>query len=212
MKFPRATHPVIVCRSRKDALAALEAVRSLLNRLELRLHPEKTRLVNLWDGKEGFDFLGFHHRRTKAQTKSGRWYYTTRQWPSAKAMQKMRQGVKDLLTPGRTLLLSARELVQKLNPVLRGWRNYYGLPYARKKLSQIDWHVLLRLTIWLNRKKQRKGRLQRCSEAYRLGKTLGLEHVAVYSHAAGRRTSESRMRENCTSGLMRGRRVTAWSG
>lgn len=180
-----ADDAVIVCRNRKDALAALEAVRSLLHRLELQLHPEKTRLVNLWDGKEGFDFLGFHHHRAKARTKSGRGYYTTQQWPSAKAMQKMRQGVKDLLAPRLTLLLPVRELIQRLNPVLRGWRNYYGLPYARKKLGQIDYHVLLRLTIWLNRKKQRKGRHQRSSEAYRLSRALGLERLAVYSHAPG---------------------------
>lgn len=180
-----ADDAVIVCRSRKDALAALEAVRFLLNRLELQLHPEKTRLVNLWDGKEGFDFLGFHHRRTKACTKSGRGYYTTQQWPSAKAMQKMRQSVKDILATGRTLLFSARDLIRKLNPVLRGWRNYYGLPYAKTKLGQIDWYVLLRFSIWLSRKKQRRGTIHKCADAYRLGKALGLERLAVYSHAPG---------------------------
>lgn len=42
-----------------------------MKRLEIQLHPEKTRFVNLWDGKEGFDFLGFHHRRKSVENGKG---------------------------------------------------------------------------------------------------------------------------------------------
>jgi len=56
--------------------------------LTLTLHPEKTRIVNLWDGKEGFDFLGMHNRNMATHTMDGRKYYTLHQFPSRKAMKK----------------------------------------------------------------------------------------------------------------------------
>ena len=54
---------VVICRTKKDINHSYHAISDIMKRLEIELHPEKTRFVNLWDGKEGFDFLGFHHRR-----------------------------------------------------------------------------------------------------------------------------------------------------
>jgi retron-type reverse transcriptase len=51
---------VVMCRTRKECEQAEERVRVILKRLGLELHPEKTRRVELYDGKEGFDFLGCH--------------------------------------------------------------------------------------------------------------------------------------------------------
>ena len=51
-----------------------------MERLERMLHLTKTRIVGLWTGEEGFDFLGMHHRKTKAETSKGQVYYTTQQW------------------------------------------------------------------------------------------------------------------------------------
>ncbi|WCF08588.1 group II intron reverse transcriptase/maturase [Paenibacillus thiaminolyticus] len=62
---------VVVFKTRKDADRAYELIREIMNRLELTLHPTKTRIVGLWTGKEGFDFLGMHHRKTKAETSKG---------------------------------------------------------------------------------------------------------------------------------------------
>ncbi|SFM42272.1 group II intron reverse transcriptase/maturase, partial [Pelosinus propionicus] len=52
---------VIICRLKKGAEQALKLVGAIIERLELTLHPEKTKLVSMWGGKEGFDFLGMHH-------------------------------------------------------------------------------------------------------------------------------------------------------
>ncbi len=70
---------VIVCKTRKDALHAYKLIQAIMERLELTLHPTKTRIVGLWTGEEGFDFLGMHHRKTKAETGQNRVYYTTQQ-------------------------------------------------------------------------------------------------------------------------------------
>ncbi|WP_240041159.1 hypothetical protein [Paenibacillus ginsengarvi] len=47
---------------------AHKLIRAIMERLKLTLHPEKTRIVGLWTGEEGFGFLGMHHRKTKAET------------------------------------------------------------------------------------------------------------------------------------------------
>jgi len=64
VRFPRATRLVVMCRTRKDCEQAEQRVRAILARLGLELHPDKTRRIELYDGKEGFDFLGCHlHKR-----------------------------------------------------------------------------------------------------------------------------------------------------
>ncbi|WP_454192739.1 group II intron reverse transcriptase/maturase [Paenibacillus sp. Marseille-Q7038] len=68
---------VVVCKTKKDAERAYALIRAIMDRLELTLHPTKTRIVGLWTGEEGFDFLGMHHRKTKAETSYGKAYYTT---------------------------------------------------------------------------------------------------------------------------------------
>ena len=56
----------VLCRSEELAQEALRRLNIVTDRLGLALHPEKTRVVNLWDGKDGFDFLGFHHRKVRS--------------------------------------------------------------------------------------------------------------------------------------------------
>lgn len=56
-----------------------------MSRLELTLHPQKTKIVDLWDGKQGFDFLGFHNRKIKQRTRNGRTVRMTTHYPSANA-------------------------------------------------------------------------------------------------------------------------------
>ncbi|HYG59379.1 MAG TPA: group II intron reverse transcriptase/maturase, partial [Symbiobacteriaceae bacterium] len=88
---------VILCRTRRDAEKAQRGIGELLGRLKLQLHPEKTKLVGLYNGQAGFDFLGFQHRMVESRRKKGR-YYPTR-WPSQKAERSMRQKVKQLVGP-----------------------------------------------------------------------------------------------------------------
>ncbi len=151
----------------------------LLTKLDLTLHPEKTRLVNLWAGAEGFDFLGFHHRWTRRARADGREYYTLWQWPSKKVIAKIQEKVKQLLER-RSLNRSAEDTVALLNPCIRGWRQYYGLKKAQGHLAKLDWYITQRLTIWYNQKRQRRHRHGRCSEVYQLFERLGLERLAAY--------------------------------
>lgn len=149
---------VVVCRTKKDVQHAYKAINLILKKLALDLHPEKTQLVNLWEGTEGFDFLGMHHRRIKQQSRYGHAYTVTVQRPSDKATRRMRDRIREELKPRNRLFVEMGELVKKLNPVIRGWRNYYKLPLSEPYLRKLDYHILIRFTIWYNKKQQIKKR------------------------------------------------------
>src|SRR5436190_2234887 len=78
---------VVLCATRKQAEEARELVAAILDTLGLRLHPEKTRIVHLERGAQGFDFLGFQHRMRKSW-RTGYWYL--QKWPSPRAMASIR--------------------------------------------------------------------------------------------------------------------------
>ncbi|WFA88471.1 reverse transcriptase domain-containing protein [Paenibacillus amylolyticus] len=111
---------VVVCKTKKDAEHAYELIRRIMERLELTLHPTKTRIVGLWTGDEGFDFLGMHHRKTKAEKLQGKVYYTTQQWLTKKAEERIRGVVKERLSPPSMRSRSFAEHVKWLNPKIQG--------------------------------------------------------------------------------------------
>jgi len=147
---------VVVCKTRKVALRALEVIKAIMNRLELTLHPTKTKLVGLWTGEEGFDFLGMHHRKTKAVTSKGQVYFTTQQWLTTKAEQHIRDVVKERLAPPSARVQSFESHIEFLNPKIRGWSNYYGTPYSSRKMAKLDWYISQRFARWFAKKTNRR--------------------------------------------------------
>ncbi len=176
---------VIISRTKKDAGHALELVKAVMERLELKLHPEKTRLVLMWGGREGFDFLGMHHRSLVTHIDKTRKYQTTYQFPSKKAMKKMRGVIKEELARRSTLKLDIKEMVEKVNPKIRGWRNYYGVNTAKQWLKKVDWYILQRFIIWYNKKKQRRSHYSQMAKVYQLLNDKGLQKLAEVSNAKG---------------------------
>jgi RNA-directed DNA polymerase len=134
---------VILCRSRPQAEAALEKVREILAHLRLTLHPAKTRLVELGLGKEGFDFLGCHLRIVRSHFKKRNYLY---RWPSRRAMKSIRGRIHDTTSRNRCAgMRDIREVIGELNPVLRGWGNYFRTGNASDKFQAVDRHVRERL-------------------------------------------------------------------
>ena len=89
---------VIMCRTPDRAEAALTVARDILGSMGLELHPGKTRVVDLREGREGFDFLGCHFRarmsgRLWEQRQIVRYYL--HRWPSERAMKRLREKVRD---------------------------------------------------------------------------------------------------------------------
>ncbi|WP_207217527.1 MULTISPECIES: group II intron reverse transcriptase/maturase [Sorangium] len=155
---------VVMCTTRSACEQAERRVREVLARLGLELHPDKTRRVDLSLGKEGFDFLGCHLRKRMSGPiweQSRRRVYFLQRWPSQRSMKRVRQRVKELTGRARNGVKDVRVLIRALNPVLRGWGNYFRTGNAKSKFNQIDRYVWRRLRDFL---RKRKGRNLRAGE------------------------------------------------
>jgi RNA-directed DNA polymerase len=137
---------LLLCRTRREAQAALELAGEILAGLGLELHPEKTRVVDLREGREGFDFLGCHFRARvsgRMLERGVRRYYLQR-WPSQRSMKRIRAKVKARTGRGRAGQ-DIRDVIADVNPVLRGWGNYFRTGNAAIKFVQVDYYVVGRL-------------------------------------------------------------------
>jgi group II intron reverse transcriptase/maturase len=165
-----ADDAVILCRSEADAQQALRWLQRMAQALKLTLHPEKTRVVELGGGVDGFDFLGFHHRLVKSR-RYAKWY--CQRWPSGRAMASIRAKVKAITASRSRLKEPTGVLVAELNLVLRGWGNYFRWGNSSRKFSQIDSYVHERLALFDSKKRQKTGRrwteVHTCDWIARLG-------------------------------------------
>ncbi len=155
---------VVMCKTMKDCGEAEHRVRKILAELKLELHPEKTRRVDLRAGKQGFDFLGCHlHKRMSGPiwVKERRRVYFLQRWPSTKSVKRVQQRVKELTRRSRCHE-DPRSIIAALNPVLRGWGQYFRTGNASEKFSDVDRYVAWRLK---RLRIARKGRHLRAGEA-----------------------------------------------
>lgn len=138
---------VVLCRSRSEAEAALRKAGELLADLGLELHPGKTRVVDLREGREGFDFLGCHFRARMSGpvwVKYGKRRYYLHRWPSQRSMKRIRAKIK--ARTGRNRVgAQLPDLIAELNPILRGWGNYFRTGNAAERFIEIDRYATWRL-------------------------------------------------------------------
>ena len=134
---------VVLCRTRDQAEQALHRIREIMGSLRLELHPSKTRLVELGLGKEGFEFLGCYLRIVRSHFKGRRYLF---RWPSLRAMKSVRAKIQELTDRRRCARIKdVREIICRLNPILRGWGNYFRTGNASAKFNALDHYVHRRL-------------------------------------------------------------------
>jgi group II intron reverse transcriptase/maturase len=134
---------VVLCRTASQAREARRRLEEILGRLGLRLHPAKTRVVELGLGKEGFEFLGCYLRVVRSHFKGKTYLF---RWPSPRAMKSVRAKIRDLTGRRRWAgMRDIREVIGVLNPLLRGWGQYFRTGNASWKFQQIDRYVAMRL-------------------------------------------------------------------
>lgn len=158
---------VVLCRTKKACEEAEGKVREILRRLKLELHPEKTGRVDLSWGRQGFDFLGCHLRKRLSGSiweKERRRVFFLQRWPSARSMKRVRQRVKEMTGRNRNGVKDVRVIIRDVNPVLRGWGNYFRTGNAAAKFNRVDDYVRQRLRNFMMK---RKGRNLRAGEASR---------------------------------------------
>ena len=142
---------VIACRSAAEARAALDAARRILKQLGVELHPQKTRIVHV---RYGFEFLGYKIKsgwkklhlpesKISSQARQDALYAYPKEKSIRRFMDQVRQRTK------RTTPLSTEELIAGLNPLLRGWGEYFKRAHVRKLFQRLDGWI--RRRIWSHR-------------------------------------------------------------
>ena len=132
---------VILCKNLNDANQALEQVRKWVNQNGLTLHPDKTHIGNCLERGQGFEFLGYR-------------FEAGRRWVRHKSRQALRDKIRDKTKRSRSG--SMKEIIKELNPMLKGWFNYFKHAY-RNEFKSIDGFIRRRLRALLLRRNRRKG-------------------------------------------------------
>src|SRR5215831_1786739 len=144
---------VVTCKSAAEARAAVDAARRILEQLGVELHPQKTRIVHV---QNGFEFLGYKIKRgqkkldlpaskIRSQARQGALYAYPKEKSIRRFMDRVRQRTK------RRTPLKTKELIAELNPLLRGWGEYYKRAHVRKLFHRLDGWIVRR--IWSHRYK-----------------------------------------------------------
>jgi RNA-directed DNA polymerase len=165
-----------MCRTKAACDEAERRVRVILGWLKLELHPQKTRKVDLSHGMDGFDFLGCHLRKRMSGPiweRERRRVYFLHRWPSAKSMKRVRTRIRELTDRRWSGVKDVREMIARLNSVLRGWGAYFRSGNAAKRFNQVDTYVWRRLHDFLVK---RKGRNLKPGEAERWTRDFFYSH------------------------------------
>jgi len=178
-----ADDAVVLCRTEAQAREALWRVEIVLDRLKLTLHPTKTKVVYVGDGRQGFDFLGFRCQKVESWKYRGKRYL--QQWPGQRAMQRIRDRIKAITAPRHRLPEPVGPIVKELNQVVRGWGAYFRVGNAARKFQQVDDYVRERLALFLSKKSGQHGRRRaRYTSTYLKGLGVYRLNGAVAWHTA----------------------------
>jgi len=155
VKFPRATHLVILVDAhhpRHDWLfqAVQTRLREELAKLDVAVNEEKTRLVDMAKG-ESFGFLGFDFRRVR-RSQGGWWVRYT---PKLKKRTALLRTLADIFRRHRSQPVG--RVIQEINPILRGWVNYFAAGHASRCFSYIRYWVERKVRRHLMRNAKRRG-------------------------------------------------------
>jgi group II intron reverse transcriptase/maturase len=144
---------VITCKSAKEARAALNDALRILERLGVQLNSQKTRIVHV---QHGFEFLGYKIRRARTRKSRSRAAGDSMSagmlyaYPREKSIRKFQDQVRQLTR--RRAPVTTEQLIDDLNPLLRGWGHYYQKAHVRRLFTQLDGWIVRR--IWSHRCKR----------------------------------------------------------
>lgn len=169
--FERYADDVVVhCTTQRQAEHVLRKITARMAQLGLEVHPDKTRIVYCKDGRRrgdsshtSFDFLGFRFAQRQVNGPTG---YFSGFTPaiSPAAVKRINATVRSWQLQRRTRH-GLSDLAQLVNPVVRGWINYYGA-YTRSALHSLARHLDRRLVAWAMRKYKRFRRRRERAERY----------------------------------------------
>ena len=138
---------VVLCRTRGEAQRALAtAERFLQEELGVRLHPQKTRIVHI---SQGFEFLGYKvkqgtgHRLPAAKRRGRSNPQNLYAVPREKSVTRFREQMRKLTR--RKAPLTLQEMIDRINPIIRGWGTFYRKADVRRLFHRLDGWIVQRL-------------------------------------------------------------------
>jgi group II intron reverse transcriptase/maturase len=201
---------VVMSKTESQAREARKRIEAVLKDLGLTLHPEKTRLVDLRRGKEGFVFLGCTVRKRRSVQRRPRHHFIQR-WPSPRAMKRIHERIHELTSVRGNSARTLGEVIKQVNPVLRGWSGYFRSGNADREFWKVDRYARERLLQWqVRRGGQRRPGSHTRYDRWPLDRLTGMGlyplrgHVTYPAQATPVRPSLSRVRQNRMHGLKGG--------
>ena len=175
---------VVHCVSEAQARKVLAAIADRMEQVGLRLHPDKTRIVYCQDGTRrgshehtAFTFLGFTFRQRRARDKNGRKFNRFLPAISKNALNRINAEVRSWRLHTRTGH-TFQELARRINPIVRGWMQYYGAFY-RSALYPLLTRINAYLVRWIRKKYKR---LQATKKALKCWRGITARYPRMFAH------------------------------
>lgn len=165
-----------LCRTRQEADAVFTKIQTWVEQNGLRLHPDKTRVVNCVGKGQGFDFLGYR-------------FEAGRRWVRPKSRKALRDKIRE--KTGRTRSDSLESIIRELNPILKGWFGYFKHAH-RSTFRDVDGFVRRRLRAILRKREKRPGFGRTTRDHFRWPNAFFAEHGLFTLHEAHDLASHSR--------------------
>jgi RNA-directed DNA polymerase len=184
-RIPPVTLLILHCKSKQEAQEVRDAIIERLAQVGLELNLDKTRIVYCKDSNrtgshehEQFDFLGYTFRARLTRSRNGETFVGFCPAVSEHAAKTIRRAIKRWRLHLRSGLTLA-ELARKINPIVRGWINYYGRFYRSwlfRSLDRINWYLMR----WAMRKYKRLRR--RHQAAWQLVASARKRQPELFAH------------------------------
>lgn len=140
---------LVVLIRNKDPKPYMESLKQMLGKLKLELSTEKT---NVTSAEQGFNFLGVRLVLNNSRRSNNRKFCYG--FPTNKSMKELRNKIRKEF--GRDYQPSLAHKMEYLNPILRGWANYYNWLNSAMQFRKIDKYIVKKLNLWNRTKLQAK--------------------------------------------------------
>lgn len=176
---------VLTCRSRREAEKALSEATKILKTLGVSLNKEKTRIVHV---RQGFEFLGFKLKRgtrplrlEPGKIRSGVRPGSLYAYPRDKSIQHFKDQIRTRTR--RKAPVSTQQLIEEINPIIRGWGLYYCKAHVRKIFNRLNRWTVRR--IWSHRYKRWRSCGWKRLPASKLYQEMGLVNLVALIPSLG---------------------------
>jgi RNA-directed DNA polymerase len=188
---------LVTCSSRAEAQSVLAFATKLLEKLGVELNEDKTRIVHV---RKGFEFLGYKIKRGSRplglpahKIKSGTVQGSLYAYPRQKSIDHFKEQIRKRTS--RKAPVTTGQLIAEINPVIRGWGNYYKKAHVRKLFNRLDRWVKRR--IWSHRYKRWRNAGWKKLPDSKLHGELGLVSLIRLIPSLNRRSSAAFVKAGC---------------